>query len=99
MTCSIIPSYLLQHILETAGDAPASGETVREPTHPCSRTLQLDEQLRAARRARRDLRGTAAATQGPAAKTDAKRSIYNANNTEDLPGTVARQDDDPRTGD
>lgn len=87
MTCSIIPSYLLRRVVETAD----------RPTHPGVRTLELDEQLRSGRDSTRDRSRTTAKRKS--ADADAKRTIYTADNTEKLPGKVARKDTGPKTGD
>jgi hypothetical protein len=88
MTCTIIPPYLLQRIVESAPNAGPAGR--------CLRTLELDDRLRAARQQPgREMR---AASDAPA-DSDAKRTIYDANKTEELPGTPARSDNDPATGD
>jgi hypothetical protein len=96
MTCWIIPSYLLQRIAETADRSP----------HPCERTLQLDERIRRGRgRAPGPVNTPAgepvsqSAGQKTTEGTDAKRTIYTAGNTEQLPGTPVRRDTDPETGD
>lgn len=85
MHCSFIPDYLLQNIIDTAA---------RDDDHPgicCRHTLQLDDQVRTRRR-----------TAEPAASEDedAKRAIYDAHHTEELPGRKARAgDQDDPTGD
>lgn len=87
MTCSIIPSYLLRHVVETADRSP----------HPGERTLQLDEQLRSGRQAAVGKSRTR--TRGRSVDSDAKRTIFSAHSTEDLPGEPVRRDSDPKTGD
>lgn len=87
MTCSIIPSYLLRRVVETADRSP----------HPGARTLELDERLRSGRRSARGRSRTAA--QRRKSDTGAKRTIYTADNTEKLPGKAARKDTGAETGD
>lgn len=98
MTCSIIPSYLLRRVVETADRSP----------HPGQRTLELDEKLRSRRRAapthsthttHKTTHKTTDKTAGGPKNSDAKRTIHTAGNTEKLPGTVARKNTDPATGD
>ncbi|QGN34831.1 protealysin inhibitor emfourin [Microlunatus sp. Gsoil 973] len=97
MTCSIIPSYLLRRIAETAERTP----------HPCENTLRVDDRIRRGRPRRPEAAGMSSDQPGPRSiapetitqQADAKRQIYTADNTENLPGTLARRDTDPETGD
>lgn len=89
MTCSIIPSYLLQRVVETSGRSP----------HPGERTLQLDEQIRSTRRPGGKARSAGSDRTKATDDPDAKRAIYSAGNTEQLPGTLVRRTTDPKTGD
>ena len=85
MPCRFIPPYLLRRIAARSGDLRASAS--------CSRTLSIDEQLRQ-HRARA---GRAPAP--PTPPTASTRIISDAGNAEQLPGTVARADGDPPSGD
>ena len=84
MHCCFVPPYLLRRLVDTAPD--------RQVSEVGSRTLLVDERLRGRRAA------------GPALHRSIRadpdrRVIHTANHTEELPGTVARRDDDPPTGD
>jgi hypothetical protein len=85
MSCTFVPPYLLQRIALRAGTrhASASGRD----------TLQVDDRLRARRESPP---GHMAAPPLPGTKT---RVVHTANNTEVLPGEVARSDGDPPVGD
>jgi hypothetical protein len=85
MSCTFVPPYLLQRIALRAGTrhASASGRD----------TLQVDDRLRARRESPP---GQMAAPPLPGTKT---RVVNTANNTEVLPGEVARSDGDPPVGD
>jgi hypothetical protein len=85
MTCSFVPPYLLQRIALWGGTRRAS-DSGRE-------TLQVDDRLRA----RRDIRPPEMAA--PRLPGLATRVVHTANNTETLPGEVARSDGDPPVGD
>ncbi|GGL63950.1 metalloprotease [Microlunatus endophyticus] len=94
--CSIIPSYLLQRVVETSDRSP----------HPGERTLLLDEQLRESRSRRRTGKtGTKARTTSRTKSStepkspDAQRTIDDAANSETLPGKAARKAGDPATED
>jgi hypothetical protein len=83
--CSIIPPYLLRNLSDAADD--------RELALVTRHTLDADNLLRDRRRA-------APADAGPRTPTeDADRVIHTANNTETLPGEVARRSGEPATGD
>jgi hypothetical protein len=87
MRHSIIPPYLLQHIADSSPDRSDS----------CQRTLLLDDQIRSTRPAQDGNLRAAPVVEGV---TDTpQRTIYDAQNTEDLPGTPARSAGDPATGD
>ncbi|HEY9291926.1 MAG TPA: protealysin inhibitor emfourin [Microlunatus sp.] len=86
MSCHFIPSYLLQHIVDHAADDDDRGAA------PGRSTLQIDDRLRQRRQE------VDHATADPAG-TDAQRTVYTADNTETLPGTPVRKDDDPESGD
>ena len=83
--CGFVPPYLLRRVTETARERRliADGRD----------TLVVDEQVRARR--------AAASAQTPplAPGTGGDRVVYDAHGTEDLPGTRARDADDPPTGD
>jgi hypothetical protein len=83
--CGFVPPYLLQRVTETARERGllADGRD----------TLAVDEQLRSRRAA------ASAATPPLAPDTGGNRVVYDAHGTEDLPGTRARDADDPPTGD
>lgn len=83
--CGFLPPYLLQRVSETARE--------RRLVADGRDTLALDERLRA----RRD--AATASTPPLAADTDGNRVVYDAGGTEELPGTRARDADDPATGD
>ncbi|WP_210414725.1 protealysin inhibitor emfourin [Microlunatus elymi] len=84
MSCHFIPTYLLQHIIDNTADDDHHAAL-------CRSTLQIDDRVRQRRRL---------VDHGPAADADdARRTVYTAANTEDLPGTVARKEDDPPAGD
>ena len=85
MRCHFIPPYLLRRIVAGAEDRRAGrcGEV----------TLAIDSRLRAAREAAR------ARMVGVAPAGAGGRIIHSANNTEILPGEVARSDGDPPVGD
>jgi Zn-dependent metalloprotease len=85
MSCTFVPPYLLQRIALRAGTRHASASG-RE-------TLQVDDRLRARRESPP---GQMAAPPLPGTKT---RVVHTANNTESLPGAVARSDADPPVGD
>ncbi|GAA3580436.1 hypothetical protein GCM10022197_42820 [Microlunatus spumicola] len=83
--CSFVPPYLLQRVTETA-----KGRRLLADGRD---TLAVDERMRARRE-------TATATTPPlAADTGGNRVVYDAGGSEDLPGTRARDADDPATGD
>jgi Zn-dependent metalloprotease len=84
MSCGFIPPYLLRRI--------AAADRGRKST-ACQRTLHIDEQMRG----RRALAGGATAPRR--ATTDGAWVIHDAGNTEQLPGDVARTEEDPVTGD
>jgi hypothetical protein len=69
--------------------ALAYAEGSADPAH----TLQLDEQFRSRREAPR------ATVTPPSATTGGRRIIHDAGNREELPGEVARRDQDPPVGD
>jgi hypothetical protein len=89
MTCAFVPPYLLRRLVATtAGDRGGARG---------SRTLELDERLRARR---------AAAAQQPddrrqpiLAAAEGSRAVHTAAGREELPGAVARSEGDPATGD
>ena len=86
MRCHFIPPYLLRRIVAGAEDRRAGrcGEA----------TLALDGRLRAAREAARGPDG-----RRRPGRSGTARIIHTANNTETLPGEVARSDGDPPVGD
>lgn len=83
--CQFIPPYLVQQLaaLEEHGDLGRRAE----------RTKRLDTGLVARREARPDRLSAAGSDE------DGTKVIYTADNTERLPGSRARGDDDPPTGD
>ena len=83
--CGFVPPYLLQRVTETARERRllADGRD----------TLAVDEQIRARRAA------ASSGTPPLAADTGGNRVVYDAQGSEDLPGTRARDADDPPTGD
>ncbi|MCW2802399.1 MAG: family metallopeptidase [Propionibacteriaceae bacterium] len=85
MTCHFIPPYLLRQLATKAGDE-------RVGPSPQS-TLEVDEAFR--------LHRTTAARglQTAVAPSTADRIIHTANNTQTLPGEVARTDEQPPVGD
>jgi hypothetical protein len=85
MVCRFVPPYLLRRLAIDPPD-PHVGTS-------CQSTLRVDHDFRS-RRA--EARGTRPPS--PEATT-ATRVIHTANNTETLPGTVARRDGQPPTGD
>src|SRR6476469_84824 len=85
MTCGFVPPYLLRHLAAGAGGARGS------------KTLELDQRLRARRAA--VFRYPAEKQQLSLAPADGTRSVHTAAGSEDLPGAVARGDGDPATGD
>ncbi len=87
MLCSFIPPYLLRRIATYSSDPQASAS--------CSRTLRIDQRL-LERRARAD---RVASAELPARATPSTREISDAGNSEQLPGTLARIDGQPPTGD
>jgi hypothetical protein len=89
MTCAFVPPYLLRHLAETAIGAPGGARG--------SRTLQLDERLRARRAAA--LPQSAGRQDTALAPADGTRTVHTAAGSEDLPGTVARDEGGPATGD
>lgn len=83
--CGFVPPYLLQRVTETARE--------RRLVADGHDTLAVDERLRARR-------STASASTPPLAPdTGGNRVVYDAGGAEDLPGTRARDADDPPTGD
>ena len=85
MCCTFVPPYLLQRVALWGGTRQASASG-RE-------TLQVDDRLRARRESPAD---QMAAPRLPGTK---KRVVHTANNTESLPGEVARSNGDPPVGD
>ena len=85
MCCTFVPPYLLQRVALWGGTRQASASG-RE-------TLQVDDRLRARRESPTD---QMAAPRLPGTK---KRVVHTANNTESLPGEVARSNGDPPVGD
>ncbi|HET9871844.1 MAG TPA: protealysin inhibitor emfourin [Propionibacteriaceae bacterium] len=85
MVCRFVPPYLLRRLAIDPPD-PHVGTS-------CQSTLRVDHDFRS-RRA--EARGT---RQPSPEATTATRLIHTANNTETLPGTVARRDGQPPTGD
>ncbi|WP_375425606.1 protealysin inhibitor emfourin [uncultured Friedmanniella sp.] len=89
MTCTFVPPYLLARLASTGADPTLAGAG--------RSTLQVDARLRDQR--------AGAPRQPPAARTTAvssdpaERVIRTADHTEQLPGTVARADGSPPTGD
>jgi len=91
MRCSFVPPYLLRHLASLVTDEPVAAP---------NRTLTLDKHLRALRSAPPAELPTLRAPRSTAtAEPPTSRVIYSAGNTEQLPGTVARTDVDPPTGD
>jgi len=91
MRCSFVPPYLLRHLAALVTDDPVAAP---------NRTLTLDEQLRTLRSAPpAELPTLRAHRTTAAAEHPTRRVIHSAGNTEQLPGTVARTDVDPPTGD
>jgi Thermolysin metallopeptidase, alpha-helical domain/Thermolysin metallopeptidase, catalytic domain len=89
--CSFVPPYLLRRLVGTAVVGRAS--TVGQ------HTLELDRVLRARRE---DPPPAPARPESASEGSDAaavSRVVHTANNTENLPGVVARRDGDPATGD
>ena len=83
--CGFVPPYLLQRVTQTARE--------RRLVADGRDTLAVDERLRARR-------STASASTAPLAPdTGGNRVVYDAGGTEELPGTRARDADDPPTGD
>ena len=83
--CGFVPPYLLQRVAETARE--------RRLVADGRDTLVVDERLR-------ERRAVASATTSPLAPdTGGNRVVYDAGGTENLPGTRARDADDPATGD
>ena len=88
--CSFVPPYLLRRMVRTTRVGHAS--TVGQ------HTLELDRVMRSRREDPPPAPDRpAAVSEGPAAA--AARVVHTANNTETLPGVVARRDGDPATGD
>ena len=99
MPCSFVPPYLLRHVLESAGQEGVGDAHVGDRgSGACATTLRIDRELREQRatlpRAKEFVRPSASAAQ-----TAGRRVIHDAQNTEELPGVEARDDDDPATGD
>jgi len=83
--CGFVPPYLLRRVTETARE--------RRLVADGRDTLVVDERLR-------ERRAAASATTAPLAPdTDGNRVVYDAGGNEQLPGTRARDADDPATGD
>ncbi len=83
--CGFVPPYLLQRVTETARE--------RRLVADGRDTLVVDESLRERRAA------ASSATPPLAPDTGGNRVVYDAGHTEELPGTRARDADDPPTGD
>ena len=92
MPCSFVPPYLLRHLASVTADEPGGAPT---------RTLTLDAQLRGLRSSAPAELPTLLPERARATATTAaaRRVIHSAGGTEQLPGTPARSDDDPPTGD
>lgn len=92
MTCTIIPPYVLEQLAGSADAAVA--RRARE-------TLALDEQLRRERFGGRPVRGRARVSPPPPQRADdgPSRSIYDAKNTEQLPGDLVRSEGQRATAD
>ncbi|MDX6325573.1 MAG: hypothetical protein QOK15_1927 [Nocardioidaceae bacterium] len=86
--CTILPSYLLQQVAFN-GSEPQRRSALT--------TLLLDEGFRAARAAAGGPRGWPGI--GSAAEGVVNRAIYDAHNTQQLPGTLVRSEGDPDTSD
>ncbi len=85
MPCSFVPPYLLRRIASTSHD--------RALLRGDEQTLRVDDELRRKRQS---------ATPGavlPTTSAQGDRVIHDAANTEELPGSPARTDDQPPTGD
>ena len=85
MRCNFIPPYLLHRLADGGPDRPVSSSG--------QLTLRIDDQLRSQRAA------PPRTTQQPQTDGAATRVIHDAQQTEQLPGTVARKNGDPATGD
>jgi hypothetical protein len=91
LTCSFVPPYLLRAIADRA-DTP----------HACvagQSTLHLDTELRSRRSTEPVQQLPARARTAIATVVGGTRVVHSAHNTEQLPGDVVRDDDDPVTGD
>jgi hypothetical protein len=89
--CSFVPPYLLRRLVGTTvvGRASTLGQ----------RTLELDRVLRSRREDPPPAPARRAAASEGADPSAVSRIVHTANNTENLPGVVARRDGDPATGD
>src|SRR3954452_2015404 len=83
MSCQFIPPYLLQQIVDNASEDDVSSRLSRS-------TLQVDQRLRTGRRVAERRPLTTAA-----APTNARRTIHDTHNTEELPGELVRDGDQP----
>ncbi len=78
-----LPPYLLERLAPRDDATPA-----------CRDTLRLDARLRSRRE------HPVQSVQGPpVAAAEGRRLVHDAQNSEDLPGAVARREDDPPSGD
>ena len=89
MRCSFVPPYLLRRL--------ARNTIVGRASNVGEHTLALDQVLRARREVPPP--GRAASPGMRAEAVAGTRVVHTADNTETLPGEVARTDDDPPTGD
>ena len=91
MTCSFVPPYLLRAIADRAASRHAcvAGQS----------TLHLDSELRSRRYTEPVERLPTPLRTAMATVVGGTRVVHSAHNTEQLPGDVVRDDDDPASGD
>lgn len=82
-TCQFLPPYLVQRLANEPDDHLGSSG---------AHTMRVDASLR-------DQRATRPAAPSAAGDVDGTKVVYSAENTETLPGTRVRDDDQPPTGD
>jgi hypothetical protein len=84
LSCSVLPPYLLEEVA-----ARAEGDVARR----ARRTIEIDDEMRAARVGRTPAVGTA-----PPGEPNPRRTVSDAHQTRTLPGTPVRREGDPSTG-
>ena len=94
VSCTFVPPYLLRHLVTEDHPTVAAADE-----HPCGRTLRIDADFRERREqasAEPSLRAAGPTADAPAAD---RWVVHTAGNQETLPGSVARTEGDPATGD